>query len=110
MKSFNYYGTVSSGSMREEDLISVFLEVLIELDTDHEYESVIREGEQIMELFHYSNENWIEITHEGWNQISLYLNEDLWNAMDSFSPEGYYFGSHPGDGADYGFWEIEEYD
>lgn len=36
------------------------------------------------------------------------LNDDLFNTMNSVAPEGEYFGSHPGDGSDFGFWKNEE--
>ena len=41
-------------------------------------------------------------------QVSYFLMEVLFDALDDLSPQGHYFGSHPGDGSDFGFWPIEE--
>lgn len=32
----------------------------------------------------------------------------LFECLNDMAPEGYYFGSHMGDGACFGFWESEE--
>jgi hypothetical protein len=38
------------------------------------------------------------------------LNEVIWDIMNELAPNGCDFGSHPGDGCDYGFWELEKED
>lgn len=35
------------------------------------------------------------------------LSEQLFNMLSSLCPDGYYFGAHVDDGADYGFWQDE---
>lgn len=41
---------------------------------------------------------------------SSVLNEDIMDYLNEISPDGCYFGSHPGNGSDFGFWEVEQED
>ena len=36
------------------------------------------------------------------------LLESLFDMLEGCSPEDYYFGAHPGDGSDYGFWKMDK--
>jgi hypothetical protein len=108
-------GTVSHATMRPEDLIPCFIGLLKELDTNKEYTSVIEEGEQIIDYNGQEKDdlnNQDTDTSKDWDSenVSMFLNEDLWEALNDFSPPYCYFGAHPGDGSDYGYWpcEIEE--
>ena len=40
--------------------------------------------------------------------LAFSLMKTFFYKMDELSPEGHYFGSHPGDGSDFGYWEVDE--
>ena len=87
-------GSISHATMRPEDLIPTFADTLEELAKDNPE--------------HIDNLNAIRKQSE---KIGYYESEDcefdlewLFDALDSYSPSYCYFGSHEGDGSDYGFW------
>jgi hypothetical protein len=91
--------SVSTGTMLEEDLIPAIEEVLEEAGACYDRPDAVNkllDGE--------------DLTDDEQEEVAWYLNEELFDAMNAIAPEGCYFGSHPGDGADYGFWTSEEDD
>jgi len=75
-------GTVSHATMREEDLIPTFLyEIEERMASDNYFES---------------------------DDAPEDLNA-LFGALGEYAPEFFYFGAHPGDGSDYGYWLSEEW-
>ena len=53
---------------------------------------------------------WDYEDHPYWQSedASFYLNEDLFDLMNNIAPKGCYFGASEGDGALFGFWQVEE--
>lgn len=96
-------GSVSSGTMREADLIPAFS---WELDYHlkrqprsfkrKEYRKIIREAEKIEREGSFDSEE------------ASFILEALMEALEAFAPPYTYFGAHDGDGADYGFWPCLE--
>lgn len=99
-------GSVSHGTMKEEDLIPRFIEILDELkeaeslsDTPNK-ERFTRLDDKLGDL-----ERCIQV--KGYfesEDARCYDLEWLFNALDEYSPPFCFFGAHEGDGADYGFW------
>ena len=81
--------TISHGTMRPEDLIPKFLEILEKLNP------------KISE----SAKRWNELAIQ---EVQSQFLSELFDLLNEEAPEGFYFGSHPGDGSDYGFWQMEE--
>ena len=108
-RTANYpIGTVSSGTMREEDLIPDFCWELKSLAkqtgicnrrTRAKHLRTVREIEKRME-----QEDYFESDDAGYD-----LNETLFDALNEYAGPYFYFGSHPGDGADYGFWLSDDF-
>lgn len=90
-------GSISTGTLRSEDLIPVFAATLRELvgKTITSYEaSIIKEAEGSLE----------ELTPDEQDELVGILQD----ALDDRAPVGLYFGSHKGDGADFGFWPLAD--
>lgn len=91
--------SVSHGTMNPEDLIPAFCDF---------YENETGRKPKIDGLTSYINHldsefTWKDLENEPW------LIEDLFDKLNDIAPDGFYFGAHPGDGSDYGFWECEDY-
>jgi hypothetical protein len=93
-QDFGYYGTVIAGTHRPEDLIPAFMEVLHDL-------APIR-VDALYQVFGDEIRNAAD-------RDGYFVNEVLFNALDECAPEGYYFGAHPGDGSDFGYWPEEDF-
>lgn len=85
-------GTVIHGTLRPEDLVPAFLDCLEALDPKA------------------ANELRHNIPEYGTDEMMEFLNEDLWDALNLHAPPHHYFGGHPGDPADIGFWYDESED
>jgi hypothetical protein len=92
------FGSISSGTMRPEDLIPEFSSVLRDLAGDDE--SIARLCDEADSL-DFDDEDSAEDADEILNELFDRLNEH--------APAYGYFGGHPGDGADYGFWLCEDF-
>jgi hypothetical protein len=85
-------GTVSHGTMRNEDLIPAFLDALYEVSR-----------ERCEELRNDAN-NCISYDGEYDKESIGYVIEELFDALNEYCPPYCYFGAHEGDGSDFGVW------
>lgn len=119
-------GSISSGTMRQEDLIPAFMSELddlkerlsLSLDTGASAQDHAFVVEQVGAIDHLlaGIETRMSLPDYYGSPEAEYDLEDLFEALHDFAPPYVYFGSHPGDGADYGFWvqddllDDDEYD
>lgn len=88
--------SVSHGTMRYQDLIPAFMDVL--RDTP-EYVQLMDQPPS------YAQENK---SSEWWeSEDAVWLFTGLLETLEQYAPEGYTFGTHPGDGSDYGYWKVD---
>src|SRR5271155_3178057 len=92
----DWHGSIISATLREQDLIPAFEGVLDSAGV--EYERPASVDKLLLGQF---------LTDEEMGETAFYLNETLFDLLNDIAPEGTVFGSHPGDGADFGFWETE---
>jgi len=91
--------SVSHATMRAEDLVPAFVSAVRAI----EGESI--ESQLESKLAYIENESEKDGYYE--SEDSQYDLDWLFDTLDALAPDGCYFGSHLGDGSDYGFWECE---
>lgn len=109
-------GSISHGT-KDSDLLDSFADALEFLSTSNyeyqKYKDVIKESKRYRDfLIEHEDKLW-KPHHEKLRDsiletVSYIINEDLFDALNEFVPPYFYFGSHPGDGSDYGFWLSED--
>jgi len=93
-------GSVSTATTRTEDLIPSFLWECDRLRLTR------KERQSVNEIKRASKrEGYFES-----EDASLDLNETLFDVLNNHALPYFYFGSHPGDGSDYGFWLDEGFE
>ena len=113
-------GSVSYATMRPEDLIPAFTSELeyrakhdkhVAFKTRKAHLKLVQEIESRTRFDAYSTEDELSAG------LDYYQSEDadddlssLFDALDAYSAPYFYFGSHPGDGSDYGYWLSESWD
>lgn len=93
------YGTVIHGTLRSQDLVPAFMRLLKALRKPTGISTIPREARN-------------DESHPWWDSedCAYFLNETLFDKLNECAPEGFYFGAHPGDGSDFGFWEVDDDD
>lgn len=95
--------SISHGTMNPEHLIPFFTKFIFdELKLSHDTvpHTICQIRKHLLAGDYFSDYALAEAV--AWDM------EDLFDFLDSIAPDGCYFGAHPGDGSDYGFWEVRK--
>lgn len=99
------FGTIIHATMRPQDLIPAFLVALRSWNPKaSEAIAATIPHDKLMD-----DSGLVIIDDHPWWQ-SEDCDEalvELFDALDAEAPEGAYFGAHPGDGSDFGFWPVD---
>lgn len=96
-------GSISTGTMRTEDLIKTFSNELRRLQDEGfgTHSDLLARCDQYLRISEPTDAE---------QEMGADLLDYLFDALDEYAPEGCYFGAHEGDGADYGFWSVDQDD
>jgi len=100
------FGSISHGTLKPEDLIPSFLEAL---DSLKEAESLsntpnVERYSRIDDALSDIEQRMKHDTYYEAEDAMFDLNETLIDLLNEYAPPFAYFGSHEGDGSDFGYW------
>lgn len=106
MKNKSVYGgigSVSSGTMRKEDLIPSFLWEANRLRLTKDERKAVRKIQSRINRVSESDAYWQD-------EVSDFDLEELFDILNNHSLPHFFFGAHEGDGADYGYWLSDDFE
>ena len=106
--TYGNVGSISSGTMRTEDLIPDFLWELKRLAMANKNQSHLDLVAEIQSRIDAGENDENDNPYWDSDDASYDLNDSLFDALNEYALPYFYFGSHPGDGSDYGFWLSDE--
>ena len=116
----NLIGSVSHGTMRNDDLIPAFVDLLDSMKEDMSLS--VQAGDELRVTAEVSRlDDLLAAIERRQARDDYYESEDagydlesLFDELNSLAPPYFYFGAHEGDGSDYGFWlssdALEDFD
>lgn len=117
MTRYASFGSVSTGTLRPEDLLVAFAD---ELDYQlgrqvtrfprKEYRKLIREARRhsANSVISVANADEVMLAIANYDETSEDIVNELIDALNEFAPPYAYFGAHSGDGADFGYWLTDD--
>lgn len=111
-KTYAELGSISHGTMRPEDLIPALMSTLDDLRERRSFEKGADDPERVQRHGREDDELGAmerRVKTKGYfdSEEASFDLETLSDMLNEYAPEGAFFGAHPSDGADYGFWSID---
>ncbi len=103
-------GTVSHGTLRTQDLLRSFADELSRV-MPFNGSNLASEARQNAEILDMVKSDGSDVATDKDHAIASDVLNDLFEQLDTIAHrEGFYFGAHPGDGSDFGYWTSEDND
>lgn len=93
------FGSISSGTMRSEDLVPDFAWTLASLTKENRPEHIENLLSEAGAWEEQGDSDMSDDAESDWQEAGADLVNDLIDALNEYAPPYAYFGAHPGDGA-----------
>ncbi len=97
--------SLSSGTLKSEHLIESFMDFLQSVKVELGIEEKVNNLQEEVNALEKDEDG--DFVGESEETATYILNEDIFDLLNNIAPEGTSFGSHEGNGSDFGFWEYE---